>query len=66
MLQACAELCEAKGWERAVLLHEGSASGAALLTAGDRPLALLARQLPPSQDDALLRLVTFSIFINYL
>ncbi|XP_026736704.1 probable glutamate receptor, partial [Trichoplusia ni] len=55
LAQACAELCEAKGWERAVLLHEGSASGAALLTAGDRPLALLARQLPPSQDDALLR-----------
>lgn len=54
-MQACAELCQAKGWKRAVLLHEGDARGAALLTAGATPLALLARQLPPSNEDALLR-----------
>lgn len=60
LAQACAELCAAKGWQRAVLLHEGDARGAALLSAGG-PLsggaapALVARQLPPAHEDALLR-----------
>ncbi|KAJ8716388.1 hypothetical protein PYW07_003015 [Mythimna separata] len=55
LAQACAELCEAKGWRRAALLHEGDARGAALLSAGPAAPALLARQLPPAADDALLR-----------
>ncbi|KAJ8723589.1 hypothetical protein PYW08_003501 [Mythimna loreyi] len=53
LAQACAELCAAKGWRRAVLLHAGDARGAALLAAGGT--ALLARRLPPAADDALLR-----------
>lgn len=55
LAQACAELCQAKGWRRAVLLHEGDARGAALLTAGSSTLSLLARQLPRGDEDALLR-----------
>ncbi|XP_035449990.2 glutamate receptor ionotropic, kainate 2 isoform X1 [Spodoptera frugiperda] len=55
LAQACAELCRAKGWRRAVLLHAEDARGAALLAAGEHPPTLLARQLPPSHEDALLR-----------
>ena len=55
LAQASIELCQAKGWRRAVLLHEGDARGAALLTAGTESLALLARQLPRADEDPLLR-----------
>lgn len=53
--QACVELCEAKGWRSAVVLHEGGALPAALLAPGAEGLALLPRRLPPPRDDALLR-----------
>ncbi|CAB3254202.1 unnamed protein product [Arctia plantaginis] len=55
LAKACASLIEAKGWRRAVFLHEGSAQGAALLATGENPPAILARQLPPKEEDALLR-----------
>ncbi|KAJ8723365.1 hypothetical protein PYW08_003277 [Mythimna loreyi] len=55
LAQACAELCEAKAWTRAVLLHEGDARGAALLSDSSTTLALVVRQLPPADEDALLR-----------
>ncbi|KAJ0183044.1 hypothetical protein K1T71_001020 [Dendrolimus kikuchii] len=55
LAQACAELCKEKGWRRAVLLHEGSAEGAALIAPDVDVLFLHARQLPPPHDHALLR-----------
>ncbi|KAL4709753.1 hypothetical protein ACJJTC_005556 [Scirpophaga incertulas] len=55
LAQACVDLCEAKGWHSAALLHEGSASGAALLAPDGERLALLSRRLPPPADSALLR-----------
>lgn len=56
-MQACAALCREKGWERAVVLHEGGAGVAARLARelAPAPLALLARQLPPGSDSAALR-----------
>ncbi|XP_026318857.1 glutamate receptor ionotropic, kainate 3-like [Hyposmocoma kahamanoa] len=53
--QAGADLCQAKGWRRAVLLHEGSARSAALIAPDEEQLELQARRLPPKHDDALLR-----------
>ncbi|XP_030033794.2 glutamate receptor ionotropic, kainate 2 [Manduca sexta] len=55
LAQACADLCKEKGWRRAVVLHEGGAAGAALIAPDGEPLALLARQLPPPSEPALLR-----------
>ncbi|XP_053604549.1 glutamate receptor ionotropic, kainate 2-like [Plodia interpunctella] len=55
LAQVCSELCEAKGWRRAVFLHEGSASGASLIAPDSKTLALLPRMLPPPQEEALLR-----------
>ncbi|XP_068617479.1 glutamate receptor ionotropic, kainate 2-like [Battus philenor] len=51
--QACAEVVEAKGWTTAVLLHDGSADGAARLASNGADI--VPRQLPPPGDDALLR-----------
>ncbi|CAH2046640.1 unnamed protein product, partial [Iphiclides podalirius] len=51
--QACAEVCEAKGWSSAVLLHSGGADGAARLARAGADV--VPRQLPPPGDDALLR-----------
>ncbi|CAG5002884.1 unnamed protein product [Parnassius apollo] len=51
--QACADVCAAKGWRSAVLLHEGGASEAAQLARAG--LDVVPRQLPPPQDFALLR-----------
>lgn len=53
--QACVELSEAKGWRSAVLLHEGSALPVAALAPDAEARALVPRQLPPPDDDALLR-----------
>lgn len=53
--QAGADLCQAKGWQQAVLLHEGSARSAALIAPDEELLALQARRLPPKHEDALLR-----------
>ncbi|XP_072932394.1 glutamate receptor ionotropic, kainate 2-like [Epargyreus clarus] len=55
LAEACAALCEAKGWRSAVLLHEGSARGVASLAPDPERLQLVARQLPPAEDEALLR-----------
>ncbi|XP_034829420.2 glutamate receptor ionotropic, kainate 3-like [Maniola hyperantus] len=52
LAHACAALCAAKGWQSAVLLHEGSAAAAPMLAQG---LALRARRLPPPRDDDALR-----------
>lgn len=49
------ELSEAKGWRSAVLLHEGSALPVAALAPDAEARALVPRQLPPPDDDALLR-----------
>lgn len=49
--QACVDLCREKGWASAVLLHEGGAGHVARLAPDARPLALLARQLPPPEAD---------------
>lgn len=54
-MQVSAELCEAKGWRRAVLLHEGAATGGALIAPDPEPLALLVRQLPSADEPVLLR-----------
>ncbi|XP_022124667.2 glutamate receptor ionotropic, kainate 2 [Pieris rapae] len=51
---AVAELCVAKGWREAVVLHEGSARAIPLLARRDH-LTLRARQLPPLEDDDALR-----------
>ncbi|XP_045536085.1 glutamate receptor ionotropic, kainate 2 [Papilio machaon] len=51
--QACAEVCLAKGWSSAVLLHEGGAGGAARLASAG--VDIIPHQLPPPEDDALLR-----------
>lgn len=53
--QACADLVEAKGWRSAVILHEDSAVGAATIAPDSDRLALLPRQLPLPNEDALLR-----------
>ncbi|XP_063826529.1 glutamate receptor ionotropic, kainate 2-like [Ostrinia nubilalis] len=55
LAMACADLCEAKGWSSAVLLHEGSAAGAAGVAPDAARLTLLPRQLPPPHEEALLR-----------
>nr|XP_013189486.1 unnamed protein product [Amyelois transitella] len=55
LAQVCSELCEAKGWRRAVFLYEGSAAGAALIAPDSAALELLPRMLPPPRDEALLR-----------
>ncbi|RVE41857.1 hypothetical protein evm_013501 [Chilo suppressalis] len=53
--QAVVDLCEAKGWRSAALLHEGSARGIALLAPDVESLKLLPRRLPPPDDESLLR-----------
>lgn len=53
VVQACAEVCLAKGWSSAVLLHEAGAGGAARLA--NAGVDIIPHQLPPPEDDALLR-----------
>lgn len=53
--QACAALCEAKGWEHVVLLHAGSALAAPRVVPAGDATTLRARQLPPLHDDNALR-----------
>ncbi|XP_064072284.1 glutamate receptor ionotropic, kainate 2-like [Vanessa tameamea] len=55
LARACAALCEAKDWQNAVVLHEGSARVAPRLAPDIDALALRARQLPPPHDDNALR-----------
>ncbi|KAL0879832.1 hypothetical protein ABMA27_002372 [Loxostege sticticalis] len=55
LAMACADLVEAKGWRSAVILHEDSAVGAATIAPDSDRLALLPRQLPLPNEDALLR-----------
>lgn len=60
----CAELCTAKEWRHAVVLHEGSARVAAQLALTEQigeTLMLRARQLPPPQDDHALRYRPISV-----
>ncbi|OWR53304.1 ionotropic glutamate receptor subunit ia [Danaus plexippus plexippus] len=55
LAEACAALCEAKGWKHAVLLHDGSGSAAPLIVPDHDTLALRVRQLPSREDDDALR-----------
>lgn len=66
LLQAGADLCRAKGWQRAVLLHEGSARSAALIAPDEEQLELKMRRLPPSHEDALLRLARPTLATPYV